>query len=696
MPGSRTTARWPALATLALSALVFWRTAYPSINWWDSAQYSLAAGTLGNAGPPGSLVLTLLGWPAAHLHLSASPAHDLNLLAGLLAAVTVALVAVVALRLMALTGSEPGDGPGTAAGAGIALGALAFAFGPTLWEYATQFTPYVLSTVFTGLLLWTLVRWWEDADDPGAWRWLALLGLLFGLDVSVHRTNALLLPGALAWILCRKPRALIAPKAIAGAATGLVLGLAVQLLMIPLSRASHTLLIWNATPAWAEFWSYLSIQRLGGGFLVQFFPRKAPLWSVQTTDVLRVLGANFLHWKGPAGLLGLLPGLAALIGLVLLWRRNRRLGLAFTLLLVLQTVMTVLFFNIPANFFRSLDRHYLPVCVTIAVLAARGAGGVLAGAFQPSPGGRPGRPGRPLLAFATAVAALLAPGAQLFANWSALDASRRFFAADYARNVLRSLPWRAIYFTVGDNDTFPILYMQALEGVRRDVTLVNLSVAEMPEYAGEILRQEPSFPLDPAARDSTPGPKTIPVEGTAASLDLPAGARPPTALAVTVKPQYGTVMLPAEVTLLDLVRTNRWRRPLAFATSGTRESMLWLGPYGRQDGMFYRVVPVADPAPDLPLLRANLLATATYRGYADEGIPLDRASRQIGTLDYLAFAELLRTEVKQGDVDQCRADAAKLSAAIPLARLDVPGDLRKQLAPMCGDPPVLPLERDPR
>ena len=49
---------------------------------------------------------------------------------------------------------------------------------------------------------------------------------------------------------------------------------------------------------------------------------------------------------------------------------------------------------------------------------------------------------------------LLAPIAQLARNWNASDASRRNFAHDYAMNALVPLPPNAIYFTVGDNDTF--------------------------------------------------------------------------------------------------------------------------------------------------------------------------------------------------------------------------------------------------
>src|SRR6185437_5635030 len=209
------------------------RTAYPTVTWWDSSSYSLGAATLGIESPPGSLLLTLLGWPVAHLPLGASPAHRLNLFAGLLAAVTVALVCAVALRLLGMSGRSINASAGRAIGAG--LGALTLAFGPTLWEHAIKFTPYVLTTVFTGLILWTLVRWWASADDPDAWRWIALLGLLVGLDFSVHRTNALLVPGALAWILMRRPRTLTSPRAVFAGAGALVAGLSLQLLLIPIA-----------------------------------------------------------------------------------------------------------------------------------------------------------------------------------------------------------------------------------------------------------------------------------------------------------------------------------------------------------------------------------------------------------------------------------------------------------------------------
>src|SRR4029079_2439215 len=77
---------------------------------------------------------------------------------------------------------------------------------------------------------------------------------------------------------------------------------------------------------------------------------------------------------------------------------------------------------------------------------------------------------------------VLVPVSQLARNWKANDASRRHFAHDYAVNALGPLPPNAIYFTVGDNDTFPLWYVQGVENVRPDVTVVNLSLANADWY----------------------------------------------------------------------------------------------------------------------------------------------------------------------------------------------------------------------
>ena len=678
----------PAVVWLVAFA-VYARTAYPTITWWDSSDYSLAAATLGVTGPPGSLLLTLLGWVVTRLPTGLDAAHALNLFAGALAATTVALALLVALRLMQRAGPAGSRGtvhPSPLATAGAALGALTFAFSATLWQYAVQFTPYVLTSVFTGLILWTLLRWWDDADDPRAWRWLLLLGLLFGLDYSVHRTNALLLPGALAWILTRRPVALRSARSWLAGGGGLLAGMALRLLLIPMA-AAHPPLNMGVPDTWSRLYDYESLAQLGGGWLVRFAPRNAALWSVQTMDFIRAFGANYLWVRGPWGILGWVPALLGVLGWLGLWRRERRLAVAFAALLALQAVLTVGYFNIPANFFRPFDRHYLPVFAAWAVLVCRG--GAEIASFLAAPGGLgPWRTGR------WAVALLvLVPVAQLGRNWRATDGSHRTFTQDFAGDLLRGLPPGAILFTAGDNDTFPPWYLQAVDHVRPDVRVVNLPLTNTDWYLEEIARHDPSFPLPRDGsrpnearpwRDST---VVIPTSGTPAQFGLPDGLALPRTIAVDVAPTVpGGYVLRQDLVLLGILEANRWRRPFCVSITVGTPGLPGLAPYARLDGLFWRIVPRADPPTNRDALRANLHATYTYRAYADPRVPLEETSRSIGLNYYAPFVALLEAEAAAGDDDRCRRSRETLFRSLPPARLRPDTTVVRAIDAACAGP----------
>ncbi len=73
------------------------------------------------------------------------------------------------------------------------------------------------------------------------------------------------------------------------------------------------------------------------------------------------------------------------------------------------------------------------------------------------------------------VSLILVPGIMAKENWDDHDRSNRYTAPAFARNFLNSCLPGAIMFTNGDNDTFPLWYIQEVEGVRTDVRIVNLS-----------------------------------------------------------------------------------------------------------------------------------------------------------------------------------------------------------------------------
>src|SRR5437773_4098004 len=100
-----------------------------------------------------------------------------------------------------------------------------------------------------------------------------------------------------------------------------------------------------------------------------------------------------------------------------------------------------------------------------------------------------------------APAVLLLAAVPVALNWSA--ASRRQgadarLAGDFAFDLLNSTPPYGILFTNGDNDTFPLWWAQEVAGVRRDVTVVCLALANTDWYMRQ-LRDTPTRPLDEAA-----------------------------------------------------------------------------------------------------------------------------------------------------------------------------------------------------
>jgi hypothetical protein len=672
-PFGRRAFMWTGIGTGTAALIVYGLTCFRTVTWWDSLNYTTSAVCLGVPQPPGSLVAVLLGWIVTRFAPTGAESFALNLFAALLAAITVGLIASIGLHLNS-NGGNP-DSPSRSIRylppAGAIVGALTVAFSDTLWLHATKFTPYIFTACLTAILLWLLIRWWQEADSPSAWRRLLFVLFLFGIDFSIHRTNLLLLPGALAWILLRQPRLLLNIRFWLLGCLALMAGLSFHFLLIPIA-AAHPAMNFNDPSTLARFWDYVSLKQYGGGFLLGLYPRKTPFWQYQIVDYLKVFETNFCKTSGTGSLLGLLPLLFGCLGLVSLWRSSWKLALGMITLFLCASLGAVVYFNIPADFFRPFDRHYLPSFVLFGVWTSYGLSLTL------------GRLGRVLknssvgAYSAAAFALMLLPGIQLTRNWEGHDGSRNFIAYDFGRNVLATLPPESILFTYGDGDTFPLWYLQKVEHLRPDVTVINLWLLNTPWFVRQVVAEDTALPLKLSdAQIEQIGPRkwsdtTIRVAVAGKEADTARFHIPP-----TIQNAY---LMPHDWLIAQMITENRFQRPLYFSSSGGSNISPWIAAHLRPDGLAQRLMPDSSPSTDLAIVRHNLLDAYGYRGWSDSTLTLDNASMGIAPVYWQTFARYLQDERQLGDSAEYRSDKARLKELIPPSRCPtLPPQLREWL-----------------
>ena len=170
---------------------------------WDCGEFVAGCYKLQVVHPPGAPFFLMLGKLAITVGqlFSKDPsviAFSVNIMSGLATAAAAMFICWTTMILgkIALNGRENEPSPSefiALAGAGIASG-LATAFATSIWFSAVEGEVYAMSTMFTTLTLWTMIKWYNQPDTPEADRWMQLSLYMAGLSTGVHLLSLLTFP----------------------------------------------------------------------------------------------------------------------------------------------------------------------------------------------------------------------------------------------------------------------------------------------------------------------------------------------------------------------------------------------------------------------------------------------------------------------------------------------------------------------
>jgi len=182
----------------ALATVVFLSTIEPTASFWDCGEFIASAYKLEVGHPPGAPFFMLL---ARFLMIFSTPetaAVSANALSALSSSFTILFlfwsVTHLAKKLIQRE-SEPLSVAETWAVLGSgAVGALVYTFSDSFWFSAVEGEVYALSSLFTALVFWVILKWEKVADEPGHLRWILVIAYLMGLSIGVHLLNLLAIP----------------------------------------------------------------------------------------------------------------------------------------------------------------------------------------------------------------------------------------------------------------------------------------------------------------------------------------------------------------------------------------------------------------------------------------------------------------------------------------------------------------------
>ncbi len=182
-----------------IASLTYILTAEPTASLWDCGEFIATSVGLQVGHPPGAPLFMIISRLFAIFAPSAdTQALMINYMSGLCSGFTILFlfwsITHLARKIVVKEGEEMTLGQMFAILGASLIGSLTYTFTDTFWFSAVEGEVYAMSSLFTAIVFWAILKWENVAFEPYANRWLVFIAYLVGLSIGVHLLNLLAIP----------------------------------------------------------------------------------------------------------------------------------------------------------------------------------------------------------------------------------------------------------------------------------------------------------------------------------------------------------------------------------------------------------------------------------------------------------------------------------------------------------------------
>ena len=222
-----------------IATIVYFLTLETTVSWWDCGEYISTAYKLQVGHPPGAPLFQMLGRFFSLFAFGdvTKVALMINAMSALCSSFTILFlfwtITLLAKKLWMKDGEDsPSANKFNVLAAGV-IGALAYTFSDTFWFSAVESEVYAMSSLFTAITFWAILKWEEVADEPTNYRWIIFIAYLIGLSIGVHLLNLLCIPAVVYIVYFKKYKKVTTKGFIVAGIISVVLVGFIQVILIP-------------------------------------------------------------------------------------------------------------------------------------------------------------------------------------------------------------------------------------------------------------------------------------------------------------------------------------------------------------------------------------------------------------------------------------------------------------------------------